>query len=252
MKDSSFSKPTYMGKDKASGSYEFSLEKSAKQVYGDSIFCIMSHSMQAVIACFWSYRLRLMIKVKPDVTNNLGANSSKIYSALSDQLRTSCGELIVSAEILIHKDATPELARVAVSHELAHLLMHLEFYCKKRDEYKARLDEEYIDYDASSKERFMNARIDKDVKLNNVFFWPTPEEKCDLYKDESSCNKLARELCFLHDKFNKSDEHAHYNKFPDDFFDKAISADLNDALWHPSMHLDSKRRFYEPHKPWVS
>jgi hypothetical protein len=116
---------------------------------------------------------------------------------------------VVKAGIIIHPDANRTLARVAIAHEIFHLLLELKQYLE------------------TGRQRWIPVEVTRAI--------------------EDECNQFAWELCHMHDRFNKDARSTSAMiHFPENFFNAPISTNSDrQAQWPDGMALDPTARFFE-------
>lgn len=186
----------------------FEPSESARNIFEESKKSLMAHTIQGVINHFAKQKITLVVKIQVD---KYCVIPDKAYSLLRCDNELAEGRIV--ANILIHKYANRLMARMCLAHEMAHLLIKLD---------------KYLD----------SGRVS----------WPKKgiTEKTTK-REEEACNLFARDLCYLHDVFNKDDNNRnHHIYFPDGFFNNTGLDTHTPGTWHLRMRLDPENPFNKP------
>lgn len=220
-------------------------------VFEESVLSVMAHSILAIQHIFKKHKLRVCIEVVIDNAGTLKPkpheleNKEIVGAVLDSNFCYTRGEETVIAEIRLQKNATPELARVAIAHELGHLLHSLSQYCVKTSEYQHEADALFSTSTLGplTRKAKIEQYIHDQILKNAGTIWPNDDSN---EKIEELCHNFAYNLCKLHDEFNRSPSALKtLNHFVDGFFNFFSACDMSDSSkWHPTMIPNADRRFY--------
>lgn len=230
--------------------FSFDPSSTYNDIFEESVLSVMSHSILAVQHVFKKHKLRLCIEILIDNEGTLQPTPQEareghiVGAVLNSNFCYTRDEETVIAEIRLQKYATPELARIAIAHELGHLLLHLSKYCVTIKQYQNEADS-LVSQDMNivkrraEVERYINTKIWD----NAGSIWPSDDTNDS---EENLCHQFAYHLCRLHDNFNHSMPALEkLNHFISGFFDYFNACDLSDSTkWHHAMMPNKDRRFY--------
>jgi hypothetical protein len=192
---------------------------TAKGVFIESCRSLMAHSIRGVANHFYHAGLLLDLSIHADDHRAIpyrNSTSILLTRLFKVQINEQSAVNLIRAKIYIHKDATKNLARVCVAHELYHLLLELE--------------------------AFKGTGLWRPLTMDRNI--------------EESCEMFARHLCKFHDNFNRDaqirEDHVY---FPGALFETVLKTGNidNQKEWPLTVGLDSKKPFWQkPNFHWLN
>lgn len=188
--------------------------ESAQKIFDESLMSLMAHTLRGVTNHFVKRAIDIDIRVVADTcdTIRLRGPNQGATSILVTRFRRRNNPLEwdrVRATIFIHKDANKNLARFCIAHEVFHLLLELDSYLNNGRTAWGRL--------------------------------PTSRAI------EDECDHFARQLCKLHDDFNRNERHREkLILFPTNAFETVLKTHdtANQLSWPKGIELDPKNPFH--------
>lgn len=189
----------------------------AEIIFKESLSSLMAHTIRATTNHFAKHKLDLDLTILPDIygTVIVGKNGRKPSSILTSRFSGSAhgttGRPRVHAKIYIHRDANKHLARLAIAHEIGHLLFELS------------------EWALSDKKSWKQIATSKTL--------------------EDTCNVFAWQLCRDHDEFNRNEENrSKHIFFPQSCFETTLNIDLSATDNLPlGIGLDPAKPFWKQH-----
>jgi Zn-dependent peptidase ImmA (M78 family) len=193
---------------------------SAKQIYSDSLDSLMAHTIRATQNYFRRNLLELDVQIRIDRFKTVFGNDSKLFGILETQLipKMAGSKLArwgrVDAKIFINPDASKQLARFTIAHEIYHLLLELQQWASN-----------------TNKDEWKKIAITSEM--------------------ENQCNGFAQALCYLHDQLNRDpqsrEKHIYFN--PDFFKEPIIVGPDGTVNIPPGILEDRSESYWKQPKP---